>query len=232
MINIYRKILQKQRYIHESKHATTFPQRKTLTTRQLYNEPKLCLNISNLSSFQLDNLIISSQKESSEAEFKEIINQCILHKKLPSNSTVIEILGVISSEGDQKTLDQFLKLCEEINEEFYLEQHKFDHFTLNCLWTNNSVNLTFEGIRDICSAYFADAALLVQLKSLLSKILLETIQNKSEAVLFKFKNLSVEICEKYQDTTVLYNLWSKSFESRWFSDQEISHSLLQEVNFY
>lgn len=192
-------------------------------------EPKLCLNIENLSSLQLDNLIINSQEESSMKEFKEIVDQCIFYKKLPSNATIIKVLDIISTKGDEATLTALLNVCEEVNEKFFLDNHKFDHFTLNCKWTNNSVNLTFEGIREICGAYFADAVLLVYLKNLLSKILLETIHKKSEAVLFKFKKLSEEICEKHNDFSVLYNLWQNSFESRWFSDQEISNTLLEDV---
>ena len=219
--------MQKQRYSQDQKNPSTFPQRRTLM--ELINEPKLCLNIENLSSLQLDNLIINSQDESTSVEFKEIINQCIFFKKLPSNPTIIEVLDIVSSKGDQKTLNQFLKVCEEVNEEFYLEQHQFAHFTLNCQWVNNSVNSTFDGIRSIYGAYFADAELLIHLKSLLSKILLDTIHEKSEAVLFKFKQLSEEICEKYNDTSILYSLWKNSFESRWFSDQEISNTLLEDV---
>ena len=222
----------KQKQIQEQKQQLLLPKKFNETARQFLHEisklrdVELCLELKNLNQFQIDNLITNSLLEENKTNFYAIIDQIMKFEKLPSQLVTLHVLQQLAETGDLVTIVKFIDLCKQDDESFWNTHGEFSHYRARCLWVQENSDLALKLLKETYSkGVGSNEVLRSAVREVFRKIIEETVEHKSEAVLIALKNVAIDLSTHYNEQHVLAYIWKSCFLSTWFSDQKIASEL-------
>lgn len=183
------------------------------------NSAKLGIDFANLSQDHIDQLVRSAIFEDNQSYVHEMIDECRHHSKLPSDRVVQELCLYLVKHLDLNTLKMLIKIDEVLAK-------KYGCYVGLCLWKLGNYQAGLELLRSkFNEATDSQAA---TIRSVFELIVSETVEQKSEAILVALTRTAVCLFEKHGDLFVLSQLWRCSFQSNWYSDQQLADQLFDQ----
>lgn len=180
------------------------------------NNAKLGIDFRNLSQDHIDQLVRSAVFEDNRTYVYEMIDECRHHSKLPSDRVVQELCLYLVRHLDLDTLKMLMEIDEVL-------ATKYGSYVGLCLWKLGNYQAGLELLKSkFNEATYSQAA---TIRSVFDLIVSETVEQKSEAVLVALTRTAVYLFEKHGDLFVVSQLWQCSFQSNWYSDQQLADQL-------
>lgn len=192
--------------------------------RQIANlkDVRLEMNFVNMSKDQIDQLFRSAIYDDSRSYVYELIDECRHHSKFPSEAVIHEICLYLITILDLNALQLFTEFCDTNNCSCCVS-----YYNGLCLWKLGRYQASLELLKcKYCEvSNNKDKATICAIFNIIVR---ETVNQKSEAVLVALKNVAVSILKQHNDSIILNYLWQNTFQSNWYSDQQLANQLYED----
>lgn len=218
--------IKREKLHQKSSHlCAPIPKQFSITAKQFIRQianlkdVRLEMNFVNMSKDQIDQLFRSAIYDDCRAYVYELIDECRHHTKLPSESVIHEICMYLIKSLDLDTLQQFTEFCDK-----NCCSRCFSYYNGLCLWKLGRYQASLELLKDKYSQVNGNKDK-IAICNIFDLIVNETVDQKSEAVLVALTNVAKYILEQHNDPIVLNFLWQNTFQSNWYSDQQLANQL-------
>lgn len=154
----------------------------------------------------------------------DILDHYVKTDKPPPKDVIISTVQILADYGKIEAIVQVKTLCENHFPDLLKMSANFDLYSAEALWNQGDVKNSLALFQEL---YVTSRVFQRPINSALKYLFLNTLKNRSEAVLV----LVVKFCEQFhrnhQDIFLLSVLWQMCFLSEWFRDQNICFDLIE-----
>lgn len=204
---------------------------KVLINLQKFDE--LYFDLKNFRQEQIDNLLTNSIYDKKFNSADTILNQCIKYKKCPSEKCIFELLEYLCEQNnlnENLLIIRFMEMLRQVNLTFYETHLNFEYFIARILWLKGNSDVSLSILKSIYINPMQNDYTKCMMTKIFQRIVQETLQNRSEAVLITLTKLAEHFKTELNDSTVLISIWKNCFLSQWFSDQQLANNLFNKYN--
>lgn len=184
--------------------------------------PKLAVD--KMISIDLDAAFQSSLDDNNNLYIIMLIEECMKHKVAPSMIILTNLLSYFSTSGKCKVLNMIIKLCEVVNPEILASNSNFTHYIAEAISVNGDTNTAIALLEKV---YIENTYLRRRIKLMLKNIILEVVNNRSEAAIVGLLRFTESLSVNHKDTYPLACMWEACFLSEWFSEQMLAIDILK-----
>uniref|UniRef100_A0A6P7GGR0 Uncharacterized protein LOC114337896 n=1 Tax=Diabrotica virgifera virgifera TaxID=50390 RepID=A0A6P7GGR0_DIAVI len=177
-----------------------------------------CLDIT-----RINELFQQAIEKNDTSSVLELINQCISHRLCPTLSNLLYTLSVCSQSGDIATIKKIQLLYKETNVHILETHSNFKHYIAEAIWIKGNVQEALNLFKEV---YKDNVLLRRRIRLMLKNLIVDIIENRSEAVLVNLVNFAETLANEYKDYFPLSCIWQICFLSEWYSDQQTALNLL------
>lgn len=185
--------------------------------------------ISILTLNQIDNLITKLKHERNFKELSTILNQCAASKKLIGSYSIALITDDITSEHDEPHLNALLKYFTILEKQLVLEPEYY-YIIIEFYWQQGYFRKCLDLMTEF---YHKNNGFCRVCFNFMRETIIESIDDKSEAILINVIQFCETIAVNYNDNSLLALIWLKCLRSHQCIDHNFalklfeSHSKLQ-----
>lgn len=179
----------------------------------------LCIDVVNLNQQQIDHLLSQALADEKKKHFDSFITQCIEYRKIPSDDVFLIVLQYLREVGDVASVDKLIELCKLENNSLFKNHAEFGHYRARSLWVQGNSDGAIQLLKTVYSGNCTNAKVIKELREIFRQIIVETVENKSQAVLIGIGKVAEYLCNVYREQHVLAYIWKSCFLSEWVSDQ-------------
>lgn len=180
--------------------------------------------VQSLNMDQLNSLFQNVIEQNCSKAITDLVQQCIIHNKVPSLSVLIHGLAICSHAGNKEGVLLVRKLCEKTRPDVLQSNSNFDHFMAEAIWVKGDI---FKSLDLFEKVYYENAFLRRRIRLMLKHLVVDLVANKSEGALWHLIAFSEKLAKDYKDFFPLTCVWQACFLSEWYTDQCIAVELLE-----
>ncbi|CAG9762389.1 unnamed protein product [Ceutorhynchus assimilis] len=180
-------------------------------------------NIKNLDIDNVNELFQTAIDHDDYSTIRNLTKHCIENDKIPSYNILLNILSLHSRMGDKNSIIQVSTLCEKIRPEILQENSNFQHYVAEAVWIKGDIT---KSLKIFETVYKENEFLRQIIRSKLRYLILNSVENHSEATLVNLIQFSEKLVQEYNDYFTLGCLWQACILSEWFTDQQIALEFL------
>lgn len=152
-----------------------------------------------------------------------ILNECVRWDKCPSLSLLMQILPLLSQNGEKDLIIKLQTVCDKIHPSAI--DSDFQHYLAEVTWIKGNVEKALNLFETI---YRSNNFLRRRIRMTLKYLILDVVNERSEAVLLNLIKFCKKLVKDYNDYHLLGSVWQSCFLSEWYTDQCIALELLED----
>ncbi|XP_026467771.1 uncharacterized protein LOC113371357 [Ctenocephalides felis] len=210
------------------KWGRTTRQNNVIHEKELLDLPGVSnseLNIRDLTTVEIDNILLNTLYLKKYPDFNYILDQCRKLSRLPTTEKFLEAISHCSRMGLKQEVTKLDKLLLDYNPQEYENNAQLQHYHIELLWKQGNIENATHSFLDMYQKF-------VQLRPKVLEMSLHMIfvlvPNGSDANLVMMTKFATNFYKKFNELQPLCLTWELSFLSEWFSDQVWSKQILEQ----
>lgn len=184
------------------------------------------INLSDKNVEEIDALLRNAIEEDHFEYTVALMKECIRCNKCPSISMLMLVLSMFSQNGEKQMIIEIQNLYEKLEPSIINANSGFQHYLAEATWMKGNID---KALTLFDTVYRNNPFLRKHVKLTLKYLILDIINERSEAVLNKIISFCQKLVADYDDYFLLGCVWQSCFLSEWYSDQCIAMDIFNKT---